>query len=62
MNGEPLETVHGAPLRLRLETQLGFKMVKYLSEIELVERYDDIGEGMGGWRKDAQQYSREAAI
>ena len=28
MNGEPLSTEHGAPARLRVETQLGFKMVK----------------------------------
>lgn len=28
MNGEPLDIGHGAPLRLRVETQLGYKMVK----------------------------------
>ena len=52
----------GALRRLRLETQLGFKMVKYLSVIELVEDYRTVGDGMGGWREDEQQYSREAAI
>jgi len=31
MNGEPLGVSHGAPLRLRVETQLGFKMVKWIS-------------------------------
>ncbi|HEV2128637.1 MAG TPA: molybdopterin-dependent oxidoreductase [Thermomicrobiales bacterium] len=47
MNGEPLTSAHGAPLRLRLETQLGFKMVKFLAAIEVVEDYREIGEGMG---------------
>jgi DMSO/TMAO reductase YedYZ molybdopterin-dependent catalytic subunit len=36
MNGEPLSVPHGAPLRLRVETQLGFKMVKWLKSIEFV--------------------------
>jgi len=36
MNGVPLPLEHGAPLRLRLENQLGFKMVKWLRRIELV--------------------------
>ena len=62
MNGEPLAVVHGAPLQLRLENQLSFRMVKYLREIELVEDYRDIGEGMGGWREDVQYYSRDAAM
>ena len=62
MNGEPLTAPHGAPLRLRLETQLGFKMVKYLCAIELVEDFRTIGEGQGGWREDVQYYSREVGI
>ena len=36
MNGEPLNVGHGAPLRLRGETQLGYKMVKWLKSIELL--------------------------
>ena len=35
MNGEPLPVLHGAPLRLRVENQLGFKQVKWIREIEL---------------------------
>lgn len=62
MNGQPLTIPHGAPLRLRLETQLGFKMVKYLRAIELVESYRPLGEGQGGWREDHQHYSHIAAI
>lgn len=62
MNGEPLPIEHGAPLRLRVETQLGFKMVKYLRRIEFVADYVTVGEGEGGWREDCQHYSPEASI
>jgi len=62
MNGQPLSVEHGAPLRLRLETQLGFKMVKWIESIELVSDYAQIGQGQGGWREDNQFYSRLAAI
>ena len=37
MNFEPLNHLHGAPLRLRVENQLGFKMVKWIQAIEFVE-------------------------
>ncbi|MGA7236263.1 MAG: molybdopterin-dependent oxidoreductase, partial [Bryobacteraceae bacterium] len=62
MNGEPLPIDHGAPLRLRLETQLGFTMVKYIRAIEFVESYANIGKGQGGWREDYQYFSQEAGI
>lgn len=62
MNGKPLPVEHGAPLRLRVETQLGFKMVKYLRAIEFVNDYRTIGQGQGGWREDVQHYSQEAGI
>jgi len=62
MNGEPLSIPHGAPLRLRVETQLGFKMVKWLHAIELVDGYGDVGQGQGGWREDFQHYSQDASI
>ncbi len=46
MNGAPLPIEHGAPCRrLRIETQLGFKMVKYLRSIEFVEDYQHLGDG-----------------
>ncbi|MGI9149781.1 MAG: molybdopterin-dependent oxidoreductase [Chloroflexota bacterium] len=48
MNGERLSILHGAPLRLRVETQLGFKSVKWLRVIELVEQYAPNGAGQGG--------------
>ncbi|WP_434389500.1 molybdopterin-dependent oxidoreductase [Melittangium boletus] len=62
MNGQPLPPEHGAPLRLRVETQLGFKMVKYLHAIEFVESLEHVGKGLGGLREDYQQYGTEAGI
>ncbi len=62
MNGQPLPTEFGAPLRLRLENQLGYKMVKWIRSMELIARYDDIGAGYGGWRADLLHYSRLAPI
>ncbi len=62
MNGQPLPILHGAPLRLRVETQLGFTMVKYISAIEFIEDYTTIGKGQGGWREDYQYFSQEAGI
>lgn len=62
MNDKPLTIEHGAPLRLRCETQLGFKMVKYLRKIELVEEYSHIYDGQGGFREDIQYFAMEAGI
>jgi methionine sulfoxide reductase catalytic subunit len=62
MNGQPLPIEHGAPVRLRVETLLGYKMVKYLRSIEFVEEYSHVGEGQGGFREDFQYYGRSAEI
>ncbi|MGH2506380.1 MAG: molybdopterin-dependent oxidoreductase [Ktedonobacteraceae bacterium] len=62
MNGQALPLEHGAPLRLRCETQLGYKMVKYLRSIEIVSDYSTIGDGQGGFREDVQYYGRGAEI
>lgn len=62
MNGEPLPLEHGAPLRLRVETELGYKMVKYLRSIELVKDYSTAGQGHGGFREDFQYYGSGAEI
>lgn len=51
-NDRPLPVQYGAPLRLRVERQLGYKMPKYLRRIELVERFDGIGGGKGGYWED----------
>jgi hypothetical protein len=37
-------------------TQLGFKMVKYLRAIEVVDAYRTIRKGMGGIREYIQQF------
>lgn len=62
MNGEPLPLVHGAPLRLRVESQLGFKMVKWIKSIEFVADLSSVGLGRGGFREDQQFYDRNAQI
>jgi DMSO/TMAO reductase YedYZ molybdopterin-dependent catalytic subunit/thiosulfate reductase cytochrome b subunit len=62
MNGEPLPVEHGAPLRLRVEVQLGFKMAKWVRAIEFVSDYASIGLGQGGWREDNVYYSEAVGI
>jgi DMSO/TMAO reductase YedYZ molybdopterin-dependent catalytic subunit/thiosulfate reductase cytochrome b subunit len=62
MNGQALPTAFGAPLRLRLENQLGYKMVKWVRSMELIVEYETIGDGYGGWRADVLHYSRLAPI
>ncbi|WP_273842655.1 molybdopterin-dependent oxidoreductase [Rubrobacter calidifluminis] len=62
MNGEPLPIEHGAPLRLRIETSVGFKMVKWIDRIEFIDEYRDIGYGMGGYREDNVYYDKEGEI
>ena len=62
MNGQPLPVPHGAPLRLRVETELGFKMVKWLRGIEFVADYRDLGAGQGGSREDNMFYEQAVGI
>ncbi len=62
LNDQPLPLAHGAPVRLRVETQLGYKMVKYLRSIELIADYRALGEGQGGSREDTLFYGRGAEI
>ena len=52
MNGEVLPVPHGAPLRLRVERQLGYKHAKYIRRIEVVESFAHIGGGKGGYWED----------
>lgn len=62
MNGKPLPIEHGAPVRLRVETYLGYKMVKWVRSIELVDQYTQLGDGQGGFREDNQFYGTSAEI
>ena len=52
MNGAPLPIPHGAPLRLRVERQLGYKMAKYVMRIEAVDEIAAIRGGRGGFWED----------
>lgn len=52
MNGAPLAVKHGAPVRLRVERQLGYKHAKYVMRIEAVADLDGIGGGKGGFWED----------
>jgi methionine sulfoxide reductase catalytic subunit len=62
MNGEPLSYGHGAPLRLRNEVQLGFKQVKWISGIELVADFSQIGGGQGGYNPDHEFFGYRQSI
>lgn len=52
LNGAPLDVAHGAPVRLRVERQLGYKHAKYVEEIMLVGSLAGIGSGAGGYWPD----------
>ncbi len=52
MNGKALDVAHGAPLRLRVERQLGYKQAKYVQRIELVSDFHRISGGKGGYWED----------
>lgn len=62
MNGEPLSYGHGAPLRLRNEVQLGFKQVKWISGIELVADFSEVGGGYGGYDQDHEFFGYRQSI
>ncbi|GAC1667865.1 MAG: molybdopterin-binding protein [Steroidobacteraceae bacterium] len=52
MNGRDLPRPHGAPVRLRVETQLGYKSVKFLKRIVVADEFDDMGKNgllQNGW-------------
>lgn len=51
MNQAPLPEVYGAPLRLRVENQLGYKMVKWIKRIEFVATEKTLGKGEGGKKR-----------
>jgi DMSO/TMAO reductase YedYZ molybdopterin-dependent catalytic subunit len=61
LNDKPLPITNGAPLRLRVERQLGYKHAKYLMRLELVADFAAIGDGNGGYWED-QGYQWYAGI
>ena len=62
MNGAPVSVLHGAPLRLRCENELGFKMVKWIAAIEFVHDFTDLGAGQGGYNEDHEFYGYRMPI
>jgi methionine sulfoxide reductase catalytic subunit len=62
MNGEPVSFGHGAPLRLRNEVQLGFKMVKWIQRIEFVKDFSEVGGGLGGYNNDHEFFGYRQSI
>ncbi len=56
MNGQPLPDVYGAPLRLRVENQLGYKMVKWIERIEFIRSEKELGTGEGGKNEDDEYF------
>ncbi len=61
LNDKPLPITNGAPLRLRVERQLGYKHAKYVMRLELVSGLGHIGQGKGGYWED-QGYQWYAGI
>ncbi|WP_420145816.1 molybdopterin-binding protein [Sphingobium sp.] len=62
LNDRPLSVANGAPLRLRVERQLGYKHAKYLMEIEVTDSLRAIGRGKGGFWEDHADYDWYAGI
>ena len=62
MNDAPLNVGHGAPVRLRVERQLGYKHAKYVMRVEAVASLAGIGAGKGGYWEDSNGYEWYAGI
>ena len=54
--------VVGAPVRLRVERQLGYKHAKYVAKVDAVASLDGVGRGQGGYWEDAVGYDWYAGI
>lgn len=62
MNGETLPRGHGAPIRLRVERQLGYKHAKFVMRLEAVDELSSIEGGRGGFWEDIANYEWYAGI
>ncbi|MES2002695.1 MAG: molybdopterin-dependent oxidoreductase [Pseudomonadota bacterium] len=62
MNDQILPVGHGAPTRLRVERQLGYKNAKFVMRIEARRRIDDLYKGKGGFWEDNGDYAWYAGI
>jgi DMSO/TMAO reductase YedYZ molybdopterin-dependent catalytic subunit len=61
LNDTPLDHDHGAPVRLRIPTQLGYKSAKWVHRIQLAATFAGVGDGKGGYWED-QGYEWYAGI
>ncbi len=62
LNDSLLSVANGAPIRLRVERQLGYKQAKYIERIELVDDLSSFGRGKGGFWEDGAGYEWYAGI
>lgn len=62
MNGQPLSVPHGAPVRLRVERQLGYKQAKYVMRVQAVDSLARVYGGKGGFWEDGAGYQWYAGI
>lgn len=62
MNGGDLPMAHGAPIRLRVERQLGYKHAKFIMQVAVVASLSDIGQGRGGYWEDVGFYDWYAGV
>jgi DMSO/TMAO reductase YedYZ molybdopterin-dependent catalytic subunit len=61
LNDKPLDADHGAPVRLRVPTQLGYKSAKWVGRIEVRDAFSTMYGGKGGYWED-QGYEWYAGI
>jgi DMSO/TMAO reductase YedYZ molybdopterin-dependent catalytic subunit len=63
MNDKPLPTAHGAPIRVRIERQLGYKSAKYISFVWATQSLNSLkASGHGGFWEDYSHYEWYAGI
>jgi DMSO/TMAO reductase YedYZ molybdopterin-dependent catalytic subunit len=62
LNDRALPVANGAPVRVRIERQLGYKHAKYVRAIEAVASLDQVGRGKGGYWEDVGNYAWYAGI
>lgn len=62
LNDKTLPVSNGAPLRVRVEQQLGYKMAKYIRSIELVSGFSNVEGGKGGYWEDTVGYDWYAGV
>jgi DMSO/TMAO reductase YedYZ molybdopterin-dependent catalytic subunit len=62
LNGAALPVANGAPLRLRVERQLGYKQAKYVMRLEAIADLTQVNGGKGGFWEDLGGYQWYAGI